>query len=228
MNSAAACRGKLLSIYKSVHDPLAAFGEPVKFACGFVVSNNEYFPIILEQLVTVFAVRRFPTIAAKRTCFLTVTHYYFLLNLAASRRDFLFFAIDVRERRYAARSIVTLCLGEIVFEDDENFPLVAVRIVYPRLVLKRVTTSRLHFFTWNQAFRFPRGLHRDNVVGRRDLDTEMRQCSFAGKRTLIERQIEGRILHVELRIARPDLARLDAQHVAVKVDALLNITDVDR
>src|SRR5580692_7499247 len=42
-------------------------------------------------------------------------------------------------------------LGQIVFENDEHFPLIAVRIMYPGLILGGIATVGLHFVASHQT-----------------------------------------------------------------------------
>ena len=58
---------------------------------------------------------------------------------------------DIDERRSAARLVRRTLdlLRKIVLKHDKDFPLITIRIVNPRFVLKRVAASRLHFFTGN-------------------------------------------------------------------------------
>src|SRR5271168_5292404 len=45
----------------------------------------------------------------------------------------------------------SLFLRQIVFENDEHFPLVAVRIMHPRLILRGIATVRLHLVASDQT-----------------------------------------------------------------------------
>src|SRR5712691_11302609 len=54
----------------------------------------------------------------------------------------------------------------------------------------------------------------------------MRQRATVAERSFVQSQVEWRILHVEFRVARPYLARLNTKHLFVELDALLNVSHV--
>src|SRR5688572_11608303 len=98
----------------------------------------------------------------------------------------------------------------------------------PGLVLQSVAAGCLHLLTRSEAFLFPRILNREYVVGARDLDAKMRQRTASVKGNLVQSEIQRRVCHVELSVTDPDLARFDTEHFLVELNALFNVTDVDR
>src|SRR5687767_654681 len=64
---------------------------------------------------------------------------------ATGRRRFSFQRFSVADAVLDLRAALTRCgFGKIVFQHHEYFPLVAVRIADPRLILKGVTAIGLH------------------------------------------------------------------------------------
>src|SRR5215216_4533380 len=51
--------------------------------------------------------------------------------------------------------------------------------------------------------------------------------AFVNERPLVQRQVQRRILHVELGVPGSNLARLDAEHLSIKVNAPLDIAHVN-
>src|SRR4029077_7118139 len=77
-------------------------------------------------------------------------------------------ALDHRAFAAAARAARS-SFRQIVFEDDEDLPLVAVGIVNPRLVLPRVAARRLHLVASGEARLVPARLDGHDVVRRANL-----------------------------------------------------------
>ena len=101
--------------------------------------------------------------------------------------------------------------GEIVFEHDEDFPLIPVRIADPGLILDRIAAVRLHFIPWNQPFIGPSHPYGQDIIRGRDLNPEMGERPALVERDLIERQVELRAFRVELCIVGPDFGGLNAE-----------------
>ena len=117
--------------------------------------------------------------------------------------------------------------GEIVLEDSEDFPLVAIGIADPRFVLQREATFRFHFFAREQSLFLPRLQHGQHVGSRVHLNSKVRQCATLSGRVLIQCEIDGRIGHVKLGVTSSHFAGLNAEKFAVELDAGVDILDMD-
>ena len=109
---------------------------------------------------------------------------------------------------------------KVVFEHDKYFPFVAIRIAHPSLVLNRVATVRLHLVSRKKAGVAPLLLHPQYIVRRCDLNAKMRKRAATGDGRFIQSQVQWRIMHVKFRIARSYLTWLNAEQLAIELDAL--------
>jgi hypothetical protein len=118
-------------------------------------------------------------------------------------------------------------LGQIVFEHDEDLPLVAVGVFDPGLVLRGVAAVGLHFVAGEEAALVPLLADSQHVGGRCDLDAEMGEGAGIVEGVLVKSEVEGRVGYVELGVAGANLGGLDAEELAVERDALGNVANVE-
>src|SRR5215470_17822559 len=102
-------------------------------------------------------------------------------------------------------------LWQVVFQDDEYFPLVAVRIANPSLVLNRIAATRLHLVASQEPGLGPLFTNRQHILRRGDLNAQVRQRAALAEGMLVQRQVQRRVLDVELGISRPNLAWFKAE-----------------
>src|SRR5271163_1720114 len=82
----------------------------------------------------------------------------------------------LRRWRTAARNatrgtaLVSLLLRQIVLENNEHFPLIAVRIMHPRLILRRIAAIGLHLVASHQTSAYPFLPDAEHICGRIDLN----------------------------------------------------------
>src|SRR5690348_16783184 len=115
----------------------------------------------------------------------------------------------------------------MILEYGENFPLVAVRVANPGLVLQGVATFRFHFVARRQPALLPVLPHGQDLRSGGYLNTHVRQTAATRRGCFIQRQIQRRIGDVKFCVAAADLARFDAKQLSVKFHAPGNIADVN-
>src|SRR5271168_3572550 len=121
----------------------------------------------------------------------------------------------------------SLLLRQIVFENDEHFPLIAIRIMHPSLILRRIAAVGLHLVASHQPGVRPFLSNAQDILRQTDLNAHVRKRPSVFERNFIQREIERRVLDIELRIACPDFARLNPKHLAVKLGAPRHIPHMD-
>src|SRR5580700_8723314 len=129
----------------------------------------------------------------------------------------------------AARSIplFSLPLRQIILENDEHFPFIAVRVMHPCLILRRVAAVGLHLVASHESNTRPSPPDTEHICGRTHLNPHVGQCASLFERHFVKREIQRRILHIELGVTAPDFARLNPKHLAIELDALRHIPDID-
>src|SRR5580700_2660464 len=84
-----------------------------------------------------------------------------------------------RHRRAAARRTAgsarrfSLLLGQIVLENDEHLPLIAVRIMHPSLILRRIAAVGLHLVARDQTCAGPPLPDAKDIPSRTDLNAHV-------------------------------------------------------
>src|SRR5258707_12210995 len=119
--------------------------------------------------------------------------------------------------------------GEVVLEEDKDFPLVAVGVMDPRLVLRGIAAVWFHLVAGDETGVDPGLSDAEDIVGRGDLNAQVRErARLAQTGDFVEREIQRWILNVELGIGGACFGRFEPEHVAVERNALGHVADVDR
>jgi hypothetical protein len=85
-----------------------------------------------------------------------------------------------------------------VFEHDESFPFIAVRVACPGLVLESIAAIDLHLVNGHKPGLDPSFADSEDVFGRCDLKPEVRERSAFREGHFIKDKVERRFCDVEL------------------------------